>query len=236
MITTTTKLSSVQNVGSPAPTSPINVTFTGDSIAIVGFAVWALFSKVLAPKTIMKLDTFMNHLQREKEINTCLAQIGILTNASRVVLCAFHNGQVDFTGYHLQKMSTINSYVARDCSAMAAPIKEVQISSFIQEIEVMLKKDDWVTSRYQENLPQSCKDFFSRNGIQCLYNRLVKVGNLPIGIISVQYGIEERDKFDITIQENRETLNSLYNEVSEIMRQRFVKPSLFRKLMKLWSK
>jgi hypothetical protein len=233
---TSTKSQSTQSTQStqPATQPPVNVTFTGDSVLVIGFALWALVTKVIAPMTLTKVDNFLNQIQKEKEINTSLAQIGIITNASRVILCAFHNGQVDFTGYHLQKMSAINSYIAKDSSGMASPIRDILIGSFIEEIQMMLETDDWVTSKCNEDLPQACRDYLSRNGIQCIHNRLVKVGNLPIGILSVQYGNEERDKFDLTVKENKETLDALYFEVSEIMRTRFIKPSPLRKLFKWW--
>jgi hypothetical protein len=233
-MTTLTNIRQGAPAPQPAPQAPVNFTFTGDSVLVLGFALWALVTKVIAPRTINKLDVFLNHIEKEKEINTCLAQIGIITNASRVILCSFHNGQVDFTGYHLQKMSTTNTYTAKDSAAMASPVKDIQIGSFIREIEAMIKENDWLTVKFSEELPQACKDYLSRNGIDCFYNRMVKVGNLPIGILSVQYGTEERNKFDLTIKSNKDTLEGLYLEISEIMRTRFIQPSPLRKLFKWW--
>ena len=97
----------------------------------------------------------------------------------------------------------------------------------------MLKSSDWVCVTYDESLPQPCKDHLMKNDIQRMCNRLVKVGNLPIGILSLQYSknhqFEENcdDNCNVkVIRPEYETLmDDLYLEISSIMRRRVIHPS-----------
>lgn len=219
----------------PSPTPQarpvVNFTFSTDTILIAGFLLWALWDKIMKPRVVEKLDGVFAPIQEERRLTNILAQIGIVTNSSRVVLAAFHNGALDNAGYHLQKLSTVNSYTAPGNVPMNYPIRDLPIGRIMFEIEDMLKVDDWVCVQYSEDLPQPCKDHLIKNDIQRMCNRLVKVGNLPIGILSLQYS--KNYKFDNetccdskVIRKEYETLmDDLYLEISTIMRRRVIHPS-----------
>lgn len=215
-----------------------NVMFTvsTDTILIILFLIWALWDKVMRPKITQKLDGVFAPIEEERRLTNILAQVGIVTKASRVVLAAFHNGALDNEGYHLQKLSTVNCYTAPGNIPMAYPIRDLPIGRIMYELEEMLKIDNWVCVMYDEKLPQPCKDHLLKNDIYKMCNRLVKVGNLPIGILSLQYSkntITNANRSDdlnycddkIIQPEYESLMNDLYSEISSIMRRRVIHPS-----------
>lgn len=210
--------------------SPINLSFSTDTILIIGVLLWGLWDKIMKPQVVEKLDGVFAPVQEERRLTNILAQIGIVTQASRVVLAAFHNGALDAQGYHLQKLSTVNTYTAPGHSPMAYPIRDLPIGRIMFEIEAMLKENDWVCVVYSEDLPQPCKDHLIKNDIGRMCNKLVKVGNLPIGILSLQYSKQDCPTANTctnrVIPEEYQTLvDDLYFEISTIMRRRVIHPS-----------
>ena len=219
---------------SPSQYKPtINFTFSTDTLLIFGVLCWALWDKIMKPKVVEKLDGVFAPVQEERRLTNILAQIGIVTKASRVILAAFHNGALDNAGYHLQKLSTVNCYTAPGHIPMNYPIRELPIGRIMFEIEEMLKANDWVCVQYDDSLPQPCKDHLIKNDIQRMCNRLVKVGNLPIGILSLQYSkthqFEKGDEiccnYRVIRPEYQTLMDDLYLEISTIMRRRVIHPS-----------
>jgi len=210
----------------------VNLTLASDSILLGILLLWSIWDKIIKPKMTDRIDKIFSPIQEEKRITTILAQIGIITKSSRVILAAFHNGALDSAGYHLQKLSTVNTYTAPGSVPMAYPIKDLPIGRIMYEIEEMLKNDDWVCVVYDEKLPQPCKDHLLRNDINKMCNKLVKVGNLPIGILSLQYSRNNNlvCSSEIIENEHRELMDELYSEISTIMRRRLIHPSPIRKI------
>jgi hypothetical protein len=212
----------------PSGNTPINLTVTPDTVIISGVLLWALWDKIMKPRVTEKLDGVFAPVQEERRLTNILAQIGIITKASRIVLAAFHNGSLDNAGYHLQKLSTVNCYTAPGNNPMNYPIRDLPIGRIMFEIEEMLKNDgDWVCVAYSDSLPQPCKDHLLKNDIKKMCNRLVKVGNLPIGILSIQYSKINSNSCSSTIIENehKALMDDLYMEISTIMRRRVIHPS-----------
>lgn len=208
--------------------SAINITITPDTFIVAGVLFWALWDKIMKPRVVEKLDGVFAPVQEERRLTNILAQIGIVTKASRVVLAAFHNGALDNAGYHLQKLSTVNAYTSPGSLPMTYPIRDLPIGRIMFEIEEMLKNDgDWVCVLYDESLPQPCKDHLLKNDIRKMCNRLVKVGNLPIGILSLQYSKINSNvcSSEIIEKEYRALMDDLYMEISTIMRRRVIHPS-----------
>lgn len=215
-------------VPSNIPETPkLVINLSSDVILIGGILIWALWDKLMKPSVVEKLDGVFAPVEEERKLTNILAQIGIITGASRVVLAAFHNGALDSDGYHLQKLSTVNTYTAPGKLPMANPIKDLPIGRIMFEIEDMLKAGDkgWVVTRYADSLPQPCKDHLLKNNIYKMANRLVRVGNLPIGILSLQYE-DEKHSFETLVEDHHESLmNDLYTQISVIMRRRIIHPS-----------
>lgn len=214
-----------QSQQQPITAPSINVSLSSDSLVLIGVLAWALWDKVMKPKVVDKLDGVFAPIQEERRLSNILAQIGLVTKASRVVLAAFHNGALDNAGYHLQKLSTVNTYTAPGHSPMAYPIRDLPIGRIMTELNDMMATDGWVCVKYAEHLPQPCKDHLTKNSIHKMCNRLVKVGNLPIGILSLQYEAETDIPDHDESVAYQGLMNDLYNQISAIMRRRIVHPS-----------
>jgi hypothetical protein len=206
---------------------PINLQISTDAIVIGGILIWTIWDKMIGPKIKKKLDSMFTPIEEERKLTNILAQIGIITKASRVILAAFHNGSLDAAGYHLQKLSTVNTYTSPGSTPMNYPVRDLPIGRILFEIEEMLKADDWVCVVYNEDLPQPCKDHLLRNDMKKMCNRLVKVGNLPIGILSLQYleADSAQCSSEIIHKEHENVMNDLYMQISTIMRRRVIYPS-----------
>lgn len=231
MQTTTTPPAQQQ----PAPPQGINISLTADGLLLLGGLSWLLWDRLIKGKVVTKLDGVFAPIEEERRLNNLLAQIGVITHASRVVLAAFHNGAIDSCGYHLTKLSTINSYTAPGRPPMAVPIRDLPVGRIMYELEELLSTEsgDWCYVEYRDDLPAPCRDHLLRNSIDSMYNRLVRVGNLPIGILSLQYDDVERRKPLLREEPHNQLLEQLYDEVASIMRRRIVHPGPIKRLL-MW--
>ncbi|QGT54561.1 hypothetical protein b3_0320 [Synechococcus phage B3] len=212
----------------------INLHISTDVIIISSIIIWGIYTKVIWPMIRDRLNNIFTPVDEARKLSNILAQIGIITKASRVILAAFHNGSLDSAGYHLQKLSTINTYTAPGSSGMAYPIKDLPIGKISYDLEQMFSNPgDWTCVTYKEDLPQSCKDHLLKNDIKKMWNRLVVVGNLPIAILSIQYTninqancTDELFRIDELIEkEHIYLMEDLYTQISSIMRRRVIYPS-----------
>jgi hypothetical protein len=215
------------------PSQGLNISITADALLFLMFILWIIWKRAIKPTFAEQLGSFFIPVEEERRLNTILAQIGVVTSASRVVLAAFHNGALDSDGYHLQRLSTINTYVRDGCSPMSVPIKNLPISKIAYEIEEMLKAGDWHEIKYAEDLPDNCKAHMTRNSMACMHNRLIRVGNLPIGVISLQYNkdfssSDDGNRISRTAYEG--LLEDLYDQISGIMRRRVINPGPVKRL------
>ena len=224
-----------------APTPPpakvvnggFNLTLTADGLITLAALAWILWDRLLKNKVVSKLDGVFAPIEEERQLNNLLAQVGVITNASRVVLAAFHNGAIDNCGYHLTKLSTINSYTAPGRLPMTVPIRDLPVGRIMVELESMLDPgaERWSVTEYREDMPTPCRDHLNKNGIHRMYNRLVRVGNLPIGILSLQYDEGERRAPPVSIEPHSHLLEELYNDIAVIMRRRIIHPGPLRRLL-----
>jgi hypothetical protein len=219
----------------PAITPPtgLNVTLGADGLLVLGGAAWFVWDRFIKGKVVTKLDGVFAPIEEERRLNNLLAQVGVITHASRVVLAAFHNGAIDNCGYHLTKLSTINCYSAPGHLPMAVPIRDLPVGRIMFELEELLAPEGecWTITEYREDLPSPCRDHLRKNNINVMYNRLVRVGNLPIGILSLQYDDGERRRPPIKEEPYVHLLEELYDEIAGIMRRRIVHPGPLRSFL-----
>lgn len=217
-----------QSSGTQPPQIKIDI---GADAVIFGSAILYLFvDKVIRPIISNRINKAFVPIEEERRLSNILAQIGILLNSSRVLLVAFHNGQISNAGYHLQKITTVNHYTAPGEQPMAEPIKDLPIGRIMNELDSLLKTTDWVDIKYDEDLPDACKNHLKRNNIYVMKNKLIRVGNLPIGILSVQYSqsgnkIYGNCCYESITKEYESIVDDLYNEIVTIMEKRIVHPS-----------
>jgi hypothetical protein len=228
----------VQPPPQPAPPPPpeISLTLGADGLVVLGGLAWLIWERMLKPVFVSRLDRAFAPVAEERRLNILLAQIGLLTGATRVILAAFHNGDIDSHGYHLTKISATNSYTAPGHLPMDNPVRDLPISRIQAELDGLLAIDaaDWVVVEYSENLPAPCRDHLRRNNIDVMYNRLVRVGTLPIGLLSLQFDPGDTRKPPLKDEPYIQVLETLFEDIASVMRGRVVHPGpLRRTLMRL---
>lgn len=223
------------NPPTPPSYARVNIVFDAESI-LLGLALgWFFWDKLLKNHFFKKLRTLLLPIEEEHRLNQLLAQIALITNADRVLLCAFHNGEIDANGFHLAKLSTINSYLAPNATPMRKPIQNLPVDKIVVEIEAMIKaektEDPWVTIKIDPSFPQPCIDHLRNDKIATMINRLVRAGNLPIGILSIQYHTNDRAISALDYESQRKLLEDCYREIGLVMRHRIVDPGLIQRLL-----
>lgn len=219
----------------PSPGQPGGtvVKIDADALMILSLVGWFIWDRLLRNRIATKLDGVFQPIEEERRLNNILAQIGLISKASRVVLCAFHNGALDNTGYHLGKISTVNTYTSPGHTPMAVPIRDLPIGRIMFELEQLIaaeKNEQWCVMEYDENLPPACRDHLANNSIYRMVNRLVAVGNLPIGILSLQYDSCEIVSPGFEEAAYRMLLDELHEEIASIMRRRIIHPGPIKRL------
>jgi hypothetical protein len=221
----------------PPPPSrpPFNISLGTDALLAMSALGWLIWDRFLRERLTSRLDGVFAPIEDERRLNSLVAQVGVITGANRVILCAFHNGAIDSCGYHLIKVSTINSYVAQDAFPMADTIRDLPVGRIMNEIERMMQLQrrggrQWDVVTDSPALAQPCRDHLTRSKIDVMFNRLVSVGNLPIGILSLQYHPAEASRPPLGDEPHAKILEDLYQEIASIMRRRIVSPGPIRRL------
>lgn len=217
----------------------IYLQISSDALLFLGLAGWLIWDKGIRPAIARRLSQAMVPIEEERRLTNILAQIGIITRADRVILAAFHNGALDAAGYHLQKLSTVNTYTAPGALPMPAAIRGLPIGRIMTEIEQMIQAGTWVAIEYGDDLPQPCRDHLLRNDIRRMYSRLIKVGDLPIGVLSLHYSrstalfhpARRRSDAGVIPEEHERLMNDLYEEIALVMRRRIIHPSPVHRIL-----
>ena len=91
----------------PAP-SRIQFTFTGDALLVLGAFVWVFWDRFLRSRVVSKLDGVFAPIEEERVLNNVLAQIGVITNASRVCILLCQLCSADIYGGGITILSLVN--------------------------------------------------------------------------------------------------------------------------------
>jgi len=215
------------------PNPSINISLGADTILLVGFIFWFFWNKFVRKSVVNKIiEIFSSNKENESRIEDILAQIGILTKASRVVLAVFHNGDINHFGYHYDKMSITNIYTSPHIKNDNYMIKNVPVSKISDELKMMKNTDDWVSLSYKDRrLSQSCVDYLMSKDIMKMCNRMIRMENIDIGILSIQYckGHHDdcsQDDFNCSLNDGTSKyaswIEELYSDLCSILRSKIV--------------
>jgi hypothetical protein len=221
--------------GKPAPVivAPRYEIVLGlDVFIIVGFVAWFVYTKIIYGFLFKKAENFLYPYKKEEaQLDIILAQIGVLANAHRVVLARFHNGDTDQTGYHLKKFSVCNKYLAPGAQDLKTPMINIPVERILQDIQEMLVTHEyWVTTIRNTNLPAGCFQHLENNSILTMHNKLIVVGNLPIGILSIQYTDYLKVEPTADALLSSPLMKDLVDTVSMTLRQKVTNVSVLKKL------
>jgi hypothetical protein len=119
------------------------------------------------------------------------------------------------------------------------PIKNLHLSKIEKEIKLLKDSKTWVsTDANDPNLNQSCKDYLMSRDIVKMANRMIRIGNVDIGVLSIQYCKGHSTEFSCNVECTHKKegvcpysiwIEELYNEICQIMRRRVVHPGPIKK-------
>lgn len=223
----------------PSPrvtTGDVNVTLSADALLLIGgLTAWlmrSLWVRVMQPHVVSKLDSAFAPVEEERNLNLMVTQVGLLTQASRVILAAFHNGSVDHTGYHYNKLTAVNTYAAPGAKLPRQPVHNLPMGRVMPELESLIRSPaTWVHYNTGDSrLAEGCRNYMQNNGIHRISNHLVRVGNLPIAILSVQWDDPESAGTVDLAPPYSGLMEQALVQMSIYMRRRVVQPTPFQTL------
>lgn len=210
---------------------PVNLTITADGALLVILALTIIWKNAIKPSLSQRLGSFLVSPDEERRLSTILAQIAVVTGADRVVLAAFHNGSLDSEGYHLQRISTINTYVKPGYPPMAKKIQNLPLEKITKELEMLTHHDGWNAILFSEDFPEACKEHMRSNHMKEMWNRPINVGYLPIGILSLQFtDFRPECAEPFTPSYSERLLEDLFMQIATIMKKRVINPGPVRKI------
>jgi GAF domain-containing protein len=116
------------------------------------------------------------------------------TEADRVYILEFHNGEHYFSGRSQQKLSCTHEVVSEGISAESHNLQNIRISNFHCLIKSIANGDTFKCPELQKfNSDIAFKSFLESKGVKSLFARPVKTLNgKTLGIIALEYVKENR--------------------------------------------
>jgi hypothetical protein len=211
---------------------PDHIVVGADGVLLLGFLLWMFYKQILYKLVISRLQAAFRPAGQDERIKEILPQIAVLAGAHRVTFIGFHNGSTDATGYHLQKISTIHTYLVPGAPPMVKPIHNLPIDKIMYELaELYRSSNGWACITRSENQPIPCKAHLDTNFISKMHNKLLMVGNLPVGILSIQYTnnlvMHEATASDL----GSPLMESLLFSLTSILQTRITEPGALIKIL-----
>lgn len=224
------------------PTTPkveaisVNFSFGGELLLLTAAALYILYDRMLRPQVIDKLLGTFQPLDETRRINELLAQIAVVSEADKVVLWTFHNGDINSVGYHYAKASVTNGWWRPGIDKRSENYRNVPIGVLYGELRQLFENPDTAQLICTDDAQGTgCLSYLNKVQIDSMVNRLVRIGNLPLGVVSVQY-VGENSK-EIAIQNNIASLerskliSKLITQINEIMKVRVIRPSKVKQFL-----
>lgn len=153
--------------------------------------------------------------QIEKKINDTIQEILEQTNASRVCVVKYHNGQRDMTGMAFLKMSMTNEVVNRGVAPLMGDFKDLfrsYLAYWCHELEIKGKCVIKDTNEMQ-NVDINMYEYLKTRNIEAKYGlALTNLEGDIIGFICVEY-LDKKDfdlkKIEVTLEKQGKKIETL---------------------------
>lgn len=223
--------------GQPPASGGLNLTISADGLLLVLVAGWLVWTQVLRGWFVRRFQLLLSPPQESRYLLDLLAQIAVLTSATRVAVGSFHSGELSELGFAFTRVTIVSCYVAHGRLPLSSQARDLPISRISADVEDLLVHglSSWRLVEAGAHLPGPCRDYLRRNQIACLYGRLVLLGQLPIGILNLQFEDSQAAPADLCATGWSQRLEELFEEVSQVLRSRRLRPPLWRRILALWS-
>jgi len=222
----------------PTPKPPVVIQFDlgMETTAIMVAAGFVIYDRLVRPIVLKQLLGSSHPLDEQKRLNELVAQLGGITQSDRVILWTFHNGEIDTTlGYHYAKASVTNSWLKEQSDRAKAHKANVPFGLIRDEIETLLN-DPLSTQMMVREEGLQCESDIAPDEATLVFNRLIKIVNVPLGLVSVQYDMPSEDRKRVAVQavlgegETSVLFNKVIAQIDKVMKGRAVRPSLVEQL------
>ena len=127
-------------------------------------------------------------LPRERnQAQLLLAQLALLYGADRASLGLFHNGTLDLSGFHLQRLTVAASYTKPGIAPLPEIGRAVPLAGVPELADLWQAEGGVQTLGFDETQPPGCREYLRRRGITCLQNRLLLAGQVAVAIVSLHW-------------------------------------------------
>jgi len=207
-----------------------------EATAVMVAAGFIVYDRLVRPIVLKKLLSSSHPLEEQKKLNELVAQLGGITQSDRVLLWTFHNGELDTTlGYHYAKATVTNSWLKNQLDRADAHRANVPFGLIRDEIETLLN-DPLSTQMMVREGDCTCESDLAPDQATLVFNRLIKIVNVPLGLVSVQYDMPSEDRKRVAVQailgegETSILFNKVVAQIDGVMKGRAVRPSLVERL------
>ena len=212
----------------------LNFDFTLDSLIVIGLFAFTLWRKILRPFLAEKFYWAINPFEEERKIPILLAQMKAVTSANQVLVGTFHNGELDQNGYHLKKFSVIYFWCEDgSCTPRNLPTN-VPAEKLANEITKTNATEGWFHTTISDVEDPNCITYLRDNGLSASSTRMIMMGNIPIGMISIQYKSDDFSNRKLKDHGTEAILEELFVQLQGLMKRRFKhcvdNANIFRKL------
>ena len=180
----------------PAP-SPIQIQLsvtdvvTGLSLLASSVSVF-LWRRAIATLRNLHDQAPERLLPRERnQAQLLLAQLALLYGADRASLGLFHNGTLDLSGFHLQRLTVAASYTKPGIAPLPEIGRAVPLAGVPELATLWESPDGTQTLGMDETQPPGCREYLRRRSITCLQNRLLLAGQVAVAIVSLHWCNQE---------------------------------------------
>jgi hypothetical protein len=199
----------------------VNFDFTLDTLIIIGLAAFALWRRVVRPFLVERFYWAINPFEEERKIPILLAQMKAVTNASQVLVGTFHNGEIDHRGYHLKKFSVIYFWGKDGIISSRSLPTNIPAEKLTAEIDRTIETKGWNHAALKDMKDRNCISYLEDNGLSATSTRMIMMGNIPIGMISIQYATDDFENRELNDYSVNAVLEDLFNQLQSLMKRRF---------------
>jgi hypothetical protein len=177
---------------------PLSDQFYADALSLLyislsSLLVWGvakLRAKVVKLSKVVENSGVIDDILPKEEIariKEILAQLAIIYDADRVTLGVLHNGVIGSTGAHYDKMAIVAGYSSPGIIPLPEIAKDINVTTIMSELKPLSVGDQDELFLKREDAPSSCSLYMARRDIFHLWNKLLSIGNIEVGVISFHW-------------------------------------------------
>jgi hypothetical protein len=219
------------------PLPALDLSVSADALVLLGICGWLIWRRFLRQMVLSRFGFLLGSQQNARYLVELLAQVAVLTGASRVALGTFYNPELLTTGYGYTRVAILSCYVAPGRLPLDVESRSMPMERIRADVQDLLDHaaGGWRLVEAGPHLPTPCLDYLLRNRIAFLYGRLVMLETLPIGILNLHFDTPQQRPADLGAICHADRLETLFAEISLVVRGRILRPSLWRRLLRTWS-